>query len=53
MMQFLVSQYGNNIEVTNKMAIFEFEVFYDMAMKAEKDKIEALGFGDESHLAKS
>ena len=40
--QFLLSQYGIGIDVSNRLALFEAEIYVSFAQKAEQEKYEML-----------
>ncbi len=40
--QFLLSRYGISVDVSNRLAAFEADVYTDLAMEAEKLKAEML-----------
>lgn len=48
--QFLLSRYGIGLDVSNRLAAFETDVFTDLAVEAEKLKAEMFKFSD-THLA--
>ncbi len=44
--QFLLSQHGIDVGVSNRLAAFEADVYTDLAIEADKRKAEMFGLGD-------